>query len=178
MINRCFTKLILITLVIGWSLSAQGIGTFIREAKQSYTKVRDNVLKSAEWMPEEDYSFRPTPESRTFGQLIGELATAQSDVCSAITANRPQGNGQYAKSKADLVEALARSIRVCDSAYASVTAYNANQEVGFGSMRHSKLGLLFLNASHENELYGRLEVYLRLKGFLPPSEQARIVPLD
>jgi len=53
-----------------------------------------------------------------------------------------------------------------------------SQDVGFGSMRHSKLGLLFLNASHDNELYGRLAVYLRLKGFIPPSERPRIVPLD
>ncbi len=75
-------------------------------------------------------------------------------------------------------KALTRSIRVCDSAYASVTAYNASQEVGFGSMQHSKVGLLFLNASQQNELYGRLGIYLRLKGFLPPSEQAHIVPLD
>ncbi len=176
--NRYFAKLLLVTIFTGWSLNAQKISTLIDEAKQSYNKVKDNILKSAERMSEENYTFRPTPGSRTFGQLIGDVARSQADVCSAIAGDRSQANGAYSPSKADLIAALEQSIRKCDSAYGSVNTFNAGQELGFGSMRHSKLALLFLNAAHDNDLYGQLAVYLRLKGFLPPSDQARIVPID
>lgn len=176
--NRCFGKLILVTIFTGWSLNAQDISTLIDESKPSYNEVKDNILKSAEWMPEENYAFRPSPGSRTFGQLIGDVARSQADVCSAIAGNRSQLNGAYSASKADLIAVLKQSIRKCDSAYGSVNTFNALQEVGFGSMRHSKLALLFLNAAHDNDLYGQLATYLRLKGFLPPSDQARIVPVD
>ncbi|MDQ2712198.1 MAG: DinB family protein [Acidobacteriota bacterium] len=176
--NRCFARLILITVFTGWSLNAHEISTLIEESKPSYNEVKNNILKSAEWMPEENYAFRPTPGSRTFGQLIGDVARSQADVCSAIAGDRSQVNGAYSTSKADLVAALKESIRKCDSAYGSVNTFNAGQEVGFGSMRHSKLALLFLNAAHDNDLYGQLATYLRLKGFLPPSAQARVVPID
>jgi DinB superfamily len=162
----------------GWSLHGQNVSTFIDEAKQSYADVSDNLLKSAQWMPEENYNFRPTPKSRTFGQLIGDAARSQADVCSTIDGNRLPVDREYSESKADLVEALEKSIRKCNSAYRSVNALNANQEVGFGSRRYSKLGLMFINVTHEHELYGSLAVYLRLNRILPPSEQARVVPID
>ena len=68
--------------------------TFIREAQQSYDQVKDNVLKSAEWMSEEHYSFHPTPTSRSLGRWIGDVAVAQTDTCSAMTGNRVQLHGE------------------------------------------------------------------------------------
>jgi len=50
--------------------------------------------------------------------------------------------------------------------------------VDFGSAPHSRLGLLFLNASQCEEAYGRVAVYLRLKGIVPPTSQARFIPVE
>ncbi|RPJ87212.1 MAG: hypothetical protein EHM18_02290 [Acidobacteria bacterium] len=36
-----------------------------------HTMVKNNIIRAAEKMPEENYSFKPTPEVRSFGQLIG-----------------------------------------------------------------------------------------------------------
>lgn len=176
--NRCSAKLIPIALLTAWLMNGQDLSTFIDEARQSYRDVKDNILKSAEWMPEQSYNFRPTSSSRSFGQLIGEVARSQANVCSAIDGDRSPLNGPYSESKPDLIQVLEKSMRRCDSAYASVNAFNANEQVGFGNIRHSKLGLLFLNATHDNELYGRLAVYLRLNGILPPSDRPRVVPVD
>jgi len=42
-----------------------------KEAKSDYTIVKNLVIRAAEKVPEADYSFKPTPEVRSFGQLIG-----------------------------------------------------------------------------------------------------------
>ncbi len=38
--------------------------------KQNYTGVKNNLLKGAEKMPEADYTFKPAPESRTYGAVV------------------------------------------------------------------------------------------------------------
>jgi hypothetical protein len=34
-----------------------------------------------------------------------------------------------------------------------------------------KLGVLMMNVGHDNEMYGTIAVYLRLKGIVPPSTE-------
>jgi hypothetical protein len=80
--------------------------------------------------------------------------------------------------KADLLAALRESNNECDKAYNSLTAANADQTVGSGRMQRSRLGMLYLNVAHDNEEYGYMSVYLRLKGLIPPSSQVRPVPVS
>lgn len=47
------------------------------ELRQAYGEMKNNVLRSAEKMPEENYSFRPAPRVRTFGELLGHIAQEQ-----------------------------------------------------------------------------------------------------
>src|SRR5262245_59103335 len=36
----------------------------------TYTSIQRNLLEAVELMPEADYLFKPTPETRPFGQLV------------------------------------------------------------------------------------------------------------
>ena len=76
--------------------------------KVFYGVVAHNVLAAAEKMPEENYSFKPTPEVRSFGQLIGHAADAQFMFCSAVSSEKPtmMDVEKTKTSKADLVQAL------------------------------------------------------------------------
>ena len=58
--------------------------TLSSEMIRGYTVMRRNLLEAAELMPEADYLFKPTPETRPFGQLISHLALSQFDFCSAL----------------------------------------------------------------------------------------------
>src|SRR6185503_20372442 len=49
--------------------------------KGLYSFVSSAVVGAAQKMPEENYSFRPTPEVRSFGQLVGHLADANYMFC-------------------------------------------------------------------------------------------------
>lgn len=158
-------------------MSAQDSTEFIYEAREMYQNIADNLMKSAEKMPAVYYQFQPTRESPTFADWINELTASQADVCSAIDA-KPVQLRLYPQDKAHMVEILRNSIRKCSAAYEAVNNFTASQEVLFGGKRHSKLGLLYMNVSHDYEVYGQMAVYLRLKGLVPPSVQAHILPVN
>ncbi len=131
------------------------------------------IIASAEQMPEADYSFRPTPEVRTFGQLIGHVAGAEYSFCSAAIGDKPANEGDIEKSKtskADLVAAIKASADYCRRAYAQSDADGRRMTKMFGQDR-SRLYALILNASHDSEHYGNIVTYFRIKGMVPPSSQ-------
>jgi hypothetical protein len=140
------------------------------EAKKDYAAVKNNLLKAADTMPEEGYSFQATPDVRPFGALVAHVAEVQSWVCGTLldSTSKPAAPG---KTKAEAVAALKASFATCDSAYDSVTPANQLQIAGTGLLKRSRLAVLFLNNEHNNETYGTMSVYLRLKGIVPPSSE-------
>ena len=137
--------------------------------------VKNNIIRSAEKMPEENYSFKPTPDVRSFGQLIGHVADAQYLFCSAVLgkANPALGIEKSKTSKADLVQALKDGFAYCDEAYNGLTDAQAGELVKFFGNEQAKTTVLAFNTAHNNEHYGNIVTYLRLKGLVPPSSERR-----
>ena len=48
------------------------------------TSIQRDLLEAAEKMPEGDYQFKPTPETRPFGQLVAHIALSQFGGCAAL----------------------------------------------------------------------------------------------
>jgi|SRR5581483_8254268 len=159
-----------------FSLYAQTGANFANEAKQAYEHIQQNILKAAQEMREEDYSFQPTPEIRTFGQLVAHIAEAQAHYCSMAEGSHTQFNASSRTTKADLIAALEESNKTCDAAYSNLNDSNMSTTVGSGARSHSKLALLYGNIAHDNEEYGYMAVYLRLKNQTPPSSQGHGMP--
>jgi len=153
--------------------AAQTPPSVVAESKQTYTGVKNNFIKLAEKMPEENYNFKPVPEIRTFGQLMAHMADSQLRTCSAVNGEMKQGTAASKTSKADLVAALKDSFAECDRAWDSLTDANMLQTVKFRNGERTRLGILTYNTTHENEEYGYGAVYLRLKGIVPPSSEGR-----
>src|SRR5581483_781556 len=142
---------------------------FSADARQTYAIIKTNVLKAAEKMPAEEYSFRTTSEVRTFGQMIAHIADAQIRMCGVVKGQSPTANAASKTSKAELVAALQASFDYCDPVYASMTDAAGAAKVKWARWEMSKLGLLNWNISHDNEMYGILGAFLRIKGLVPPS---------
>jgi uncharacterized damage-inducible protein DinB len=131
------------------------------------------LQQSAEQMPEASYSFRPTPDVRSFGQLIGHLAGTQTLFCSAALGLPGTSEDQIEKSKtskADLVAALRASTEFCERAYTQTDASASEKTALFGSDQ-SRMFALTMNAAHDGEHYGNIVTYLRIKGMVPPSSR-------
>jgi uncharacterized damage-inducible protein DinB len=140
-----------------------------------YSGLKQILIRSAETMPEENYSFKPTEAVRSFGQVIGHIADGQYRFCSAALGEKnPALKVEQTKtSKADLIAALKEAFAYCDKAYDGVTDESAAQMVNLFGRDTPKLGVLNINTVHTSEHYGNVVTYLRLKNIVPPtSDQA------
>jgi hypothetical protein len=165
----------------GMGQSASGPASLSAGIVQGYNSVKTNLLAAADAMPEDGYTFIPANGERNFGGWVGHVAQAQLGICSRIVGQTPDSatmtllqsvsNGTAA-SKADLVAALKKSFDACDAAYNGLTDANAADTVP-GRGNPSRLSALAGNVAHDNECYGSMAVYLRLKGIVPPSTAAR-----
>ena len=75
--------------------------------------------------------------------------------------------------KGALTKVLTESLAYCDAAYAATTDTNFGQLLKLagpnGGSQASRGSVLVFNTTHNNEHYGNLVVYLRLRGLVPPS---------
>jgi hypothetical protein len=61
------------------------------EVQGAYARVKPNILKAAEKMPAEDYSYKPTPDIRTFARVVNHVIEAQSHICGGANHVDPSG---------------------------------------------------------------------------------------
>jgi uncharacterized damage-inducible protein DinB len=150
--------------------------------KNVYTTNRNYLAKAAEKMSEADYGMRPgsQTEVRNFGQIIGHVANANYNYCSAAKGekNPNQGNDfEKLTTKADLVKALNDALTYCDGVYASLTDASAMEAITVGPPNRQaqvpRVTRLVLNFAHNNEHYGNLVTYMRIKSIVPPSSEPR-----
>jgi uncharacterized damage-inducible protein DinB len=138
-----------------------------------YNAVKNNILKAADKMPDDAYDFKPVPEERSFGGWVAHVADAQTGGCSRILGTPKTPSAASKTTKADLVAALKDSFDTCDAAYAGLTDANAGDPVQSFRGPATRLATLAGNVAHDNECYGSMAVYMRLKGVVPPSSEPR-----
>jgi uncharacterized damage-inducible protein DinB len=149
----------------------------------AYMGNRNYIARAAEKMPEDLYGMRPgdQPEVRTFGQLIGHLANFNYLWCSQAKGEKNPGEGtdfEKVPSKAGLVKAVNDALTYCDGVYGALTdasgldVLTITQENGRRA-QSVRMNLLVLNYGHNNEHYGNVVTYMRIKGIVPPSSEPR-----
>ena len=147
-------------------------------AKAMHATIRRDLAEAADVMSADDYAFKPAPEVRSFAQLVGHVVNANFFFCSqAKGAAMPSTtNFERATDRAALIKGLTDALAYCDDVYQSTTDAEFNQPVtlnGFPGMNPktatTRGAVLMFNTTHNNEHYGNVVVYLRLKGKVPPS---------
>jgi uncharacterized damage-inducible protein DinB len=141
--------------------------------KMAYSRVKDILLRSAEKMPEENYSFKPADSVRSYGQIVGHVADAQYLFCSiALGEQNPAPKIEETKTtKADLIAALNTAFAYCDKVYNGMTDASAVQTIKLFGNDAPRLSALTVNNMHNLEHYGNLVTYMRIKGIVPPSSE-------
>ena len=147
--------------------------------KGLYAFISNAVIGAAEKMPEENYSFKPSPDVRTFGQLVGHVADANYMFCSQAAGEANPSKASIEKSKtsrADLIAGLKEAVAYCNKALDGMTDAAGSEMVQFRSFHLAKLSLLSLNTAHTDEHYGNMVTYLRIKGIVPPTSEKQGPP--
>jgi uncharacterized damage-inducible protein DinB len=154
-------------------LHAQDASTAVGTARSLWEPLIGYFTTAAEELPESTYAFKPTPEVRSMGQLIGHVAGAQDLICGAALGDAPRAEDaieKTKKTKAELVKALKESTQYCARAYSQTDKAAQGKTKLFGQER-TRLFALGVNATHDAEHYGNMVTYLRLNGIVPPSSR-------
>jgi hypothetical protein len=137
-----------------------------------YIALQRDLLQAAELMPEADYLFKPTPETRPFGQLIAHVALSQFATCSFLQGSpspKAAEKEDTPRSKAVLIALLKESTTFCNPLVNAMTDEGMVQLMKVGPNEGAR-GVPVTGLSvHGNEVYGTIAVYLRLKGIVPPT---------
>lgn len=153
--------------------AGQRVGVAAR-LQQQYAQLKTNITQSAEKMSDADSGFKPAPEIRTLAGQFAHIAQFHYVFCSQVKGgtNPNTDNLEQTKTtKADATKALADSFAYCDDAFSSLTEESAMQMVAGRGGEQAKAVPLMNLIAHDNEEYGILTVYLRLKGQVPPSTE-------
>lgn len=154
---------------------AQTANPLSTELRHMYTIVKANLLKMAQKMPEQAYSYKPVPDVETFARRVAHIAGANLRTCAGLKGENRPLNFSTKTAKADLVAALQESFAYCDTVFDSLTDATAVEQVNgrIGSPPAqepwTRLSIMWNVVRHSNELYGYMAVYLRLNGVVPPS---------
>ncbi|HVW07212.1 MAG TPA: DinB family protein [Bryobacteraceae bacterium] len=145
----------------------------IQSSHTLFTQISQFILRSAEKIPENLYSYRPTPEVRTIGQLFGHIADASNHICAAAMGGQraPGSVEQTVKTKAGLIASLKREFAGCDADYAKLTPSSAMETISFEGMTLTRVAAMDYEVAHTWEHYGNLVTYMRLNKIVPPSSE-------
>jgi uncharacterized damage-inducible protein DinB len=164
--------------------------------KNGFDGIARNLSESAAKMPEENFAFKPTPEVRSFGELLGHVANSHYSYCSRVKGEQNPNTQDLEKvaAKAEMVKAFTASVDYCKAVYASMTdarvvtpvtpptastapaAQRGQAPAGAQAPPAAPrpfvpFNVLNQNLTHDWEHYGNIVTYLRLKGLVPPSTE-------
>lgn len=149
-------------------------GSMASVVKNMHGTIRQNLADAAASMPAEEYSFEATPQVRSFAELIGHVINANFFFCSQAKGEASPNRENFEKvaDKAALVKGMNEALTYCDGVYNGITDTTFNQSItmaGPAKKQASRGSVLVFNTAHNNEHYGNIVVYMRLKGHVPPS---------
>jgi uncharacterized damage-inducible protein DinB len=127
------------------------------EVKKGFNEVNDWVVKAAEMVPADKYSYKPTDTVRTFGQLIAHITDSYNYFCARAVGNKAEWADPVEKGSTDkdtLMPKLKEAVGRCTAAY---------------DAKNSQFGPLFANVGHTSLHYGNIITYMRMLGLKPPS---------
>ena len=139
-----------------------------------YNIAKDYVLRSAEQVPEDKYSYKPVATVRSFGAILAHLADSNNAFC-ATAGGKPTAEGSSIEAsttkRADIIAKLKESYAACDAVYNATTDAGLLKMYPMFGQQMSVSAILTLNAAHNYEHYGNLVTYMRSLGMVPPSSQ-------
>jgi len=131
-------------------------------------------------MPEDGYSFKPTPEIRSFAQQMLHLADANY-VFATVASDKPNPVGEtpathdmnektVAPTKEATIKAVMDSYDWVIGTLQYMTPDQLEETIKFGKHDITKSGLYGKAFEHQTHQRGQTTIYLRLKGITPPPE--------
>ena len=172
------TDALVVIATLGIALSgahpfAQG-ATLKGDFLQEWAGQKDTLMKIAEAMPENKYSFKPTPAQRDFGGHVMHIAQINMMVFKMLGAKTPApAINEKAATKAEMIKAMSDSFD-----YGTAILNEQTDQTMAGTVQgppwmgpSTRARIIAFLIGHTQDTYGQMVVYLRLNGVTPPASQ-------
>ena len=131
------------------------------------SNMQDKIMKAADAMPESKYSYRPTKDGRSFGEIVTHVADISYYLCANAKGEAPPTMATAKGSKTEIVAYLKGAFRYCDGVYSGFTDAHLNDPADFWGFKTNKMFILTQAGNHDALHYGNLVTYLRINGLEP-----------
>jgi uncharacterized damage-inducible protein DinB len=171
-LSRCAIVLLLFTAAA--TRPAAQSANLNAELLKDWTDQKTMMMKIADAMPEEKFSYKSTPAQRDYGQQILHVAGGNliylrffGGKAAAPAINRT------ATAKTEILKALADSFDYGTALIKEQTDQSMMQTVQTNQYLgpSSRARVIYFLIGHTWDIYGQMAVYLRLNGIVPPASQ-------
>ncbi|MBI4444106.1 MAG: DinB family protein [Acidobacteria bacterium] len=173
--HRAKTFLLLGTIVLVASQVATAADPVQEQLQKQWEATRNQITTIAQAVPEDKYDYKPTPEVRSFRELLLHIVGEQYTFMGFV-AGEKNDNSRFAsmKTRAEFLKALSESYDYGAKVLAGMTDQKLLETVPFmGGQQAARLFVVISNLKDNHEHYGNLVTYLRLNGIVPPRTAAR-----
>jgi uncharacterized damage-inducible protein DinB len=140
---------------------------------KDWLDMKDMLVKLANEMPADKYTFKATPAERDFGQQVVHIATANVMNLGFIGGKAtPPVVNRNATSKADAIKTMVASFDYGEALIKEQTDQSMLETVQSRTLGpSSRARVIYFLIGHGWDIYGQMVVYLRLNGGTPPASQ-------
>jgi uncharacterized damage-inducible protein DinB len=131
------------------------------------SNMQDKIMKSAEAMPESQYSYRPTKDVRSFAEILNHVGDISYILCSNVKGEASPAMAAAKDSKAEIMAYVKGAFDYCDGVYSGFNDAHLNDPADFWGHKTNKMFILTQVGNHDALHYGNLVTYLRLNGVVP-----------
>jgi uncharacterized damage-inducible protein DinB len=156
--------------------AAQPSSQVLMQLRSDWLAQKDMMMKIADAMPENKFSYKSTPPQRNYGEQIMHVASANVDLLKVLGGNAtaPSFTAESAKTKADILKALGDSYDYGTALMNELSETTVLEPVKesppwLGPASHARI--IWTLLAHSMDIYGQMAVYLRLNGIVPPASR-------
>ena len=179
---RCRARYGLVLLVVAMAGVRAGAAECdaLDAIRDQWKRTRALLMPISEAIPEEKYDYKPTPEVRSFREMLLHMATDTHTHMGFVVGMSREESEKLTekyhglKTRAELLGALGEAFDYGDKILADLNDQNAMEMVtGHRDERMTRISAALDVFTDIVDHYGNLVVYLRLNGIVPPSTAAR-----
>jgi uncharacterized damage-inducible protein DinB len=151
----------------------------LMQLRSDWQEQKETMMKIADAMPEDKFSYKSTPPQRNFGEQIMHVASANVGLLKLLggTAAAPTFTPETAKTKADILKALGESYdygTALMNELSEATVLEPVKDPPSFLGPSSRARIVWSLLAHSMDIYGQMAVYLRLNGIVPPASRGGV----
>jgi uncharacterized damage-inducible protein DinB len=148
---------------------------FVTEYLERLENSRKYLIMVAETMPEEHYSYKPTPESMSFAAHLMHIGWAMDWHSQSLMGGREARDWHTdtelkveKKTKAEMIETIDHVFDITKDFIGGFDQRKLIDRLDYFGLDRTKRQILLLLADHITHHRAQMLVYMRLKGVKPP----------